>query len=134
MLMILAALLNHFEHISPSRPSLKTLIAVPLFLFASRVQHDCHVYLSNLKKYTLPEHPLFRLILCPHYTSECVIYLSLAILAAPEGQLLNTTMLTTLLFTATNLAITAESTRRWYSDKFGADMIKDRWRMIPFLY
>jgi 3-oxo-5-alpha-steroid 4-dehydrogenase 3 len=63
-----------------------------------------------------------------------MIYLALAIVAAPRGQLLNTTISAALLFTATNLAITAESTRLWYSEKFGADKIKKRWRMMPFLY
>ena len=134
MLIIVAALLNPLEHMSLSRPSLKTFLAVPLFLLASKIQHDCHEYLSSLEKYTLPEHPFFRQVLCPHYTSECMIYLALAILAAPRGQLLNTTLSTTLLFTATNLAITAESTRLWYSGKFGADKIKKRWRMVPVLY
>lgn len=134
MLITVAALLNPLEHISLSKPSLKTFLAVPLFLLASKVQHDCHVYLSSLEKYTLPDHLLFRRVLCPHYTSECMIYLALAIVAAPRGRLLNTTISTALLFTSTNLAITAESTRVWYSGKFGGNKIKERWRMVPFFY
>lgn len=134
MLITVAALLNPLEHISLSRPSLKTSFSIPLFLLASRIQHDCHKYLSSLEKYTLPEHPFFWRVLCPHYTSECMIYLALAIVASPRGQLLNTTISTALLFTASNLAITAELTRLWYSEKFGADKIKKRWRMVPFLY
>ena len=137
MLIIAATLLDDrlsLKDISISKPSLKSFFAVPLILLASRTQHDCHKYLSGLKKYTLPENPLFRRVLCPHYTSECVIYLALAILAAPSGHLLNKTISTAFLFTAVNLAITAESTRLWYSQKFGADMIEERWRMVPFLY
>jgi 3-oxo-5-alpha-steroid 4-dehydrogenase 3 len=122
------------KEVSISMPSLKAFIAVPLFLLASGIQRNCHEYLSRLKKYALPEHPLFLWVICPHYTSECVIYLALAIVAAPSGHLLNKTISAVLLFTAVNLAITAESTRVWYSQKFGADKIKERWRMVPFLY
>ena len=134
MLIRVAALLNPFEHVSLSKPSWKTFLSVSLFLLASAIQHDCHAYLSSLTKYTLPEHTLFRRVLCPHYTSECMIYLALAMIAAPRGQFLNKTLSTTLLFTATNLAITAQSTRLWYSEKFGVDKIRNRWRMVPFLY
>lgn len=120
--------------ITLSKPSIKTFIAVPLFLLSSGIQHDCHEYLSNLKKYTLPDHPWFRRILCPHYTSECIIYLSLAIVSAPSGHIFNKTLSTAFLFTVVNLAITAESTRAWYAQKFGKDKVDGRWRMIPFLY
>ena len=91
---------------------------------ASVLQHDSHVYLTNLKKYTLPERRLFRWILCPHYTSECAIYLALAIVAAPQGQVLNKTLSTVLLFTVANLTITSNSTRAWYAQKFGEEKIK----------
>ena len=62
-----------------SKPSMKTFIAVPIFIVASGIQHDCHVYLASLKKYTLPDQQLFRIVLCPHYTCECFIYLAIAI-------------------------------------------------------
>lgn len=137
MLIITAALLasNHpLEQITMSKPSAKTTIAVPLFLIASVAQYDSHAYLAKLKKYTLPEHRLFRWILCPHYTSECAIYLALAVVAAPAGQMLNKTILTVLIFTVVTLAITSESTRSWYAQKFGEEKIKQRSRMLPFLY
>src|SRR5450432_2771609 len=114
------------ESITFSKPSLKTCAALPLFLLASGIQHKCHVYLAGLNKYTLPEHPLFQRVLCPHYTSECAIYIALAIVAAPQGQILNMIVSGSLLFTATNLAITAESTRVWYAQKFGPEKIETR--------
>jgi len=122
------------EHVHFSKPSMKTFIALPMFTFASGIQHDCHEHLAGLKKYSLPDHPFFRWILCPHYTSECIIYLSLAIIAAPQGQLLNKTVCTVLLFEAVNLGITAESTRAWYTEKFGVEKVQGRWRMVPFVY
>jgi 3-oxo-5-alpha-steroid 4-dehydrogenase 3 / polyprenol reductase len=116
------------------KPSTKTFLAIPLFFIASGLQHDSHVYLASLKKYTLPERRLFRWILCPHYTCECAIYLALTILTAPQGQVLNKTVSTALIFTVANLAITANSTRAWYAQKFGEEKIKQRSRMIPYIY
>jgi 3-oxo-5-alpha-steroid 4-dehydrogenase 3 / polyprenol reductase len=103
------------EETTTSKLSARTIIAVILFLIGSGVQHDSHVYLASLKKYTLPERGLFQLILCPHYTGECLIYLALSIVAAPRGQMLNETISTVLMFTVVNLAITSNSTRAWYA-------------------
>jgi len=115
-------------------PSRKTFIAVPIFLLASGIQHDCHEYLASLEKYTLPQHPMFQAIVCPHYTSECLIYIAIAIAAAPEGSFFNRTMLSGLLFIFLNLAVTADSTRKWSVEKFGAEKLKNRWRMVPYIY
>lgn len=72
--------------------SLKAIIGIPVFILASGVQHDCHAYLASLPKYTLPIHPIFQSFICPHYTAECLIYLSLAFISAPKGALINRTM------------------------------------------
>ena len=117
-----------------SNPSLKTVIAVPLFLLASAVQHECHKYLASLEKYTLPANRFFQFVVCPHYTSECLIYVAIAIAAAPNGQMMNRTVLAGLGFVVSNLAVTADSTRKWYVEKFGEEQLKGRWRMIPYLY
>lgn len=136
-LIVVATLLSSrrtLEQITISKPSARTILAVLLFLIASGIQHDSHVYLASLKKYTLPERHLFQWIICPHYTSECAIYLALSIVAAPRGQMLNRTISTVLMFTIVNLAITSESTRAWYVQKFGVEKIKQRSRMLPLLY
>jgi 3-oxo-5-alpha-steroid 4-dehydrogenase 3 len=115
-------------------PSLRTFVFIPLFLVASGLQHDSHHYLFSLKKYTLPEHPMFRGVVCPHYGAECIIYLSLALLAAPQGELVNKTMLCCLAFVAVNLGLTARNTKQWYAQKFGKDSVQDWWFMIPYVY
>ncbi|KAJ5408675.1 hypothetical protein N7509_002558 [Penicillium cosmopolitanum] len=120
-------------------PSLRTFLCVPLFLMASGMQHDCHHFLFSLKKYTLPDHPIFRAVVCPHYGAECVIYLSLAFLGAPRGQSVNKTLLACSAFVAVNLGLTARTTKQWYLEKFGGDkddleQIKSRWLMIPYIY
>lgn len=115
-------------------PTVRTFLCVPVFLIASGLQHDCHHFLFSLKKYTLPDHPIFRGIVCPHYGAECLIYLSLAYLAAPPGQVVNKTMLSCLAFVAVNLGLTAQNTKKWYIQKFGRGAVQDRWLMIPYIY
>lgn len=113
---------------------LKLAIAVPLFFFAWVSQYRCHKHLAGLKKYSLPQKGMFRHLISPHYTCECLIYLSLALVAAPEEHLCNQTLLSALFFVAVNLGVTARGTKSWYIDKFGPDKVASKWVMIPFVY
>lgn len=115
-------------------PTLRTFLCVPVFLIASGLQHDCHHYLFSLKKYTVPTHPLFSRIVCPHYTAECAIYLSLAVLAAPEGETVNKTLASCFCFVAVNLGITAATSKQWYRAKFGETAVQGKWKMIPWVF
>ncbi|KAI1335489.1 hypothetical protein F5Y15DRAFT_245236 [Xylariaceae sp. FL0016] len=119
---------------SITTPSLKLILGAFLFLASSLVQYRCHKYLSELKKYSLPEDGLFRYLVCPHYTCECVLYLSLAILAAPAGRPCNQTMLYAVIFVSVNLGVTAIGTRKWYSEKFGRRSVEKKWTMIPLVF
>jgi 3-oxo-5-alpha-steroid 4-dehydrogenase 3 len=101
---------------------------------ASGIQYDAHVYLASLKKYTLPEHPIFNLLICPHYSAEAVIYISLAILGAPDSQLVNKTLLAAVIFVMVNLGVSAELTKRWYIETYGEKKVEGRWTMIPGIY
>ncbi|KAH7360804.1 3-oxo-5-alpha-steroid 4-dehydrogenase-like protein [Rhexocercosporidium sp. MPI-PUGE-AT-0058] len=131
----IAALNQHgLSSLDVGLPSVKTCIAVPLLVLASSIQHTCHKHLARLEKYSLPHQYWFQQIVCPHYTSECMIYLAIAIVAAPPGHLLNKTVLAGLGFVASNLGVTADSTRKWYVKKFGEEKLNGRWRMIPLLY
>lgn len=112
----------------------KAFFGLPLFIFASFAQHQCHVHLASLKKYSLPTDKWFQLIISPHYTFECLIYLALAHIAAPRAQLFNKSIMTGLFFEVINLGVTAESTREWYAKKFGAESVKGKWRMFPYVY
>lgn len=58
----------------------------------------------------------------------------MAIVAAPKGEICNRTLLCGVVFVAVNLGITASGTRRWYSDKFGKEQIKDKWSMVPLIF
>jgi len=117
-----------------SAPSLRTLLCIPVFLVASGIQYDCHAYLASLPKYTLPSTPIFSSIICPHYTAECIIYASLAILAAPRGMWINRTLFCVLVFVVVNLGVTASTTKKWYGQKFGKEKVENRWKIIPGMY
>ncbi|KAI0550131.1 hypothetical protein F4679DRAFT_220782 [Xylaria curta] len=113
-------------------PPSKSVIASLVFLIAYFMQYRCHRYLAGLKKYSLPNEGLFRYLVCPHYTCECLLYLSMAVLAAPEGQLYNRTLVCACMFVSVNLGVTANGTKRWYDDKFGK--IQGKWKMIPIVF
>lgn len=126
-------------------PSVRTFITLAIFMFASGIQHDCHAYLASLKPtgannkdgksdYKLPTHPAFNLTVTPHYLAECVIYLSIAGMAAPPGQWLNSTVTCALVFVAVNLGVTAHGTHEWYERRFGKMALQGRWRMVPFIF
>lgn len=113
---------------------LKTLGGILVFLFAWVNQYRCHKYLAGLKKYSLPEKSMFRYLVSPHYTCECLLYLAMAVAGAPEGACYNKTLVCGLLFIVTNLGVTAAGTRKWYVGKFGAGAVQRKWNMIPLLY
>ncbi|KND95183.1 Polyprenol reductase [Tolypocladium ophioglossoides CBS 100239] len=108
--------------------------ALAIFFAAWVKQNECHRYLAGLKKYTFPSGGVFSYLVCPHYTCECVIYLAISFMAAPPGSLLNTSVLCGLAFVAVNLGATAHGTKQWYAQKFGAEQVAGRWRMIPFVF
>ncbi|KAI0887392.1 uncharacterized protein GGS22DRAFT_108816 [Annulohypoxylon maeteangense] len=114
--------------------SFKEVVGVSMFLTSWFMQYRCHSYLSRLKKYSLPDDGLFRYLVCPHYTCECILYISLAIVAAPEGQLYNRTLICAVLFVTVNLGVTAKGTKNWYGEMFGLEKVQGKWRMIPGVY
>lgn len=62
------------------------------------------------------------------------MYIAIAIGTAPQGRILNKTVLAGLIFVVVNLAATSASSRRWYVEKFGEEKLKGRWRMVPYVY
>ncbi|KAK3997234.1 hypothetical protein QBC44DRAFT_315520 [Cladorrhinum sp. PSN332] len=130
------ALLNKQTTSSSSQQQamFKLAIGIPLFLYAWINQYKCHKHLAGLKKYSLPQEGLFQYFVCAHYTCECLLYLSMAIAASPEGAWCNRTLLCAFAFVAVNLGVTASGTRKWYVQKFGIGPIANRWNMIPFVF
>lgn len=105
-----------------------------LFIFAAGTQYRAHRHLASLPagpNYTLPTDLVFNRTVTPHYFAECLVYLALSLLAAPEGQMFNKTIASALVFELINLGITASETHSWYERQFGAERVKSRARMIP---
>lgn len=121
-------------HTDDAQSLLKMTVAIPAFLLAWVNQYKCHKHLAGLKKYSLPEGGMFRHYICPHYTCECLLYLSMAVATAPRGAWCNRTMLCALCFVAVNLGVTASGTRKWYAGKFGVGPVAQKWNMIPFIF
>ncbi|KAK4548652.1 hypothetical protein LTR36_009563 [Oleoguttula mirabilis] len=129
-------------------PTLRTFVSTLLFILASGFQYDCHAYLASLKSttsssksdeprksdYKLPEHPAFSSLIAPHYTAECLIYVSLALLAAPRGVWMNWTLVCALIFVVVNLGVTADGTKSWYETRFGKKAVEGKARMIPLVW
>ncbi|KAF3921041.1 hypothetical protein AA313_de0202246 [Arthrobotrys entomopaga] len=115
-------------------PRINTLLAFPCFIMAAGVQHDAQVHLSSLKKYSVPTHPLFGYTLSPHYLAECVIYGSLVVLGAPDGEWVNVTLLYVWVFVCVNQAFGAGITRGWYRDRFGEKAVEGKYRLLPFVF
>jgi 3-oxo-5-alpha-steroid 4-dehydrogenase 3 len=105
-----------------------------VFFFASGAQHDCHCYLASLKKYSIPVHPLFSKVVCPHYFAECLIYITLSVLAAPKGNIVNMSIFIGLVFVVVNLGVSAKTNREWYIQKFGRNAITQQWNMVPGVF
>lgn len=123
-----------FDNVRFTASSWRVLIFLPIFLLASILQNRVHAYLASLRKYTLPSHWAFSKIICPHYTAECVVYLALTVLAAPQGYLVNGTMLCAVVFVIVNLGVTADISQTWFMEKFGKEKVQGKWRMLPGLW
>ncbi len=54
--------------------------------------------------------------------------------ATPQGQWINWTLASVLVFTIVVLGITAKGTYQWYEQKFGPEAVKDKWILLPFVY
>ncbi|OAA48297.1 3-oxo-5-alpha-steroid 4-dehydrogenase [Beauveria brongniartii RCEF 3172] len=129
------AILASWETQEPARIlASRVPAAMALYFWAWTKQHECHAHLARLKKYTLPSEGLYRFLVCPHYTCECLIYLAIAVAAAPTGRWVSGPVMCGLAFVVANLGATAIGTRRWYMQKFGADAVASRWTMIPFVF
>jgi 3-oxo-5-alpha-steroid 4-dehydrogenase 3 len=109
-------------------------VAVAIYGIGSVQQHKAHRHLASLKKYTLPHAGWFKHLVCAHYTAECLVYLGIAVGAAPDGWTLNGTLAAALLFVAVNLGTTGVGTKRWYADRFGADAVSRKRIMVPGIF
>ena len=108
-----------------------------LFLFANWVQHECHCFLANLRPpsskntheaYYIPRGRWFKMVSCPHYASEIVIYVCLAALS--RGSL---PLLIQVTFVMFELGFASWTQHQWYLRQFD-DYPKERYAMLPGIF
>lgn len=126
------------NHQAEEKVGWKWTLLIPAVLTAQVLQHSYHAYLYRLRtensSYQLPSHPIFPSLLCPHYTCEVAMYLLLSFIVAPAGRTVNWTMLSATVLVLVNLGVTAHGTKEWYLEKFGAEKVGKRTRMIPWIW
>lgn len=83
------------------------------FAYLSYTQYTYHRYLATLVKYSLPQKGLFKVVACPHYLCEVLIY-ALFLAVDPSNLLAQAISI----FTVVNLTISAEQTKLHYQAKF----------------
>lgn len=113
-----------------------------VFVLGCGLQYHSHLVLSRLAPrgsksqpspakpvYRIPKGGAFELVSCPHYLAEILIYCGLLAAAGarqPAGWLM-------LVWVASNLALAAGMTQRWYQHAFRT-YPRARRALIPFVY
>ena len=101
------------------------VIRMCLFILFSIVQCRCHFVLTRLKmqnKTYIPRTGIFKMICCPHYLMEVLMYSCLC---------LNRNLFLNFLFTLLNLAVSAHKTKHWMQKN--ENTIINRCAIIPFI-
>ncbi|KAK9488322.1 hypothetical protein V1527DRAFT_401802 [Lipomyces starkeyi] len=105
-------------------------IAIIMYLVAAFAQYTAHDQLSRLKKYSPPPPTmLFKHLVCPHYTAEVVIYLAVAWICG-----FTRANVAVLVWTAVSLGTSAEQSRKFYVEKFGAKAVEGKWNLVPLVF
>ncbi|KAK9381458.1 uncharacterized protein V2V93DRAFT_391157 [Kockiozyma suomiensis] len=116
---------------SPNALSLSSCsVAFVLYLTAARAQYSAHKQLASLKKYSPPPPTfLFKYLVCPHYTAEIVVYISIAVICD-----FSSATVAVIIWTIVNLGASAEQSRAFYVDKFGEKVVDGKYNIIPFVF
>lgn len=137
---------------------IERLMAIVGCLYFQYQQHLHHATLGNLRpnvtkssgginSYRIPKGDWFEFVSCPHYFAEIMIYFMFAILIQVQTdstaiedeesyisyRLHTQTHWIVLLWTTTNLSISAARTHEWYVSTFG-QAYPCRKKLIPFLW
>ena len=112
-------------------------LGMTLFAAGSLIQWHAHHLLAHLgskssanTRYVIPRGGLFKLISCPHYFGEAVIYLGLGIACVPT----RIAAWYPFVWVVANLTLAAGMTHRWYLTHFTTYRRLGRKAFIPFIY
>lgn len=116
--------------------TIKHAIGFVVFVYASIIQHKCHVILANLrrdrsgrvisKQYYVPSGYMFQLVTCPHFFAEIIIYIVISIIVNNTEWFIIATLVTS------NQIVSALIQHRWYKSVY-KEYPTDRKAIIPFL-
>jgi len=114
-------------------------LSVGLFLYASFHHHHCHKILAKLRRnksghivstgYKIPRGDWFEYVSCPHYFSECLIYLSICMVLGG----FNYTWWWLTSYVCLTQVFLAMNTHKWYQTKF-EDYPQNRKMLIPYIF
>jgi 3-oxo-5-alpha-steroid 4-dehydrogenase 3 len=120
------------------------MVVFLLGLWAQYQQHRHHRLLANLRinpqtnsshkspTYKIPTGGWFRMVSCPHYLAEIILYMCFTILVAFDHS--TRRMGLVLLFVVLNLSVTAIRTHRWYCEHCPGYIHLQRRALIPFVF
>lgn len=108
-------------------------IGLLIFAFASTEQFMAHSYLASLRSsksqtYPFPTQRYFKLVACPHYTFELIIYLAFALISQYWMSLL------IVLWVFLDLHFAANLQFEWYRSKYPERLSPDWGRWLPGIY
>lgn len=103
----------------------ETYFISALYVVSTAVQFHAHHHLASLKKYSLPQAGLFKLVACPHYLAEVGIYTAIALASKTLPSVVS------LFWVIVNLSASANQTQLYYSQVYGEKAPK--WAMIPLV-
>ena len=114
-------------------------VGVAAFVGGSALQAASHAALARLQAraaasntpYLLPTAGVLTLCACPHYLGEIVVYVGLALIAAPTCTAPPTLAL---VWVTANLVMGAADARDWYRRQFGRAFPVGRAALVPGLY
>ena len=94
-------------------------LAIGFFLWAWKHQFVAHKILARTKKqslsgYGLPHGDWFNYLSCPHYTAECLLYLSVQVIFGLE----HTTWILVCIWVLSNQLIVSIMSHQWYVENF----------------
>lgn len=101
------------------------LIAFFIFCFAMLDQFINHLHLSHIPKYNLPTFGMFKIVCCPHYFDEILIYASIALITRNLSSFLS------FIFVLINLTTSSIETKKFYKSSNNGK--SPRYCIIPFI-
>ncbi|CCE79904.1 Piso0_002996 [Millerozyma farinosa CBS 7064] len=116
----------HKDFLSLQKLDIYVLILITFFCLFSIDQFHYHSYLAQLRKYSIPTFGLFKVVACPHYLDEILIYFTVMLLGIRNfsGSLIEVNYILAWIFVTTNLSISSLESLDYYRAQYKDCTIK----------